>query len=431
MTIRLHRTKQPSPPDARRPLSKGEVKRVSQFVSAVVCLAITVGCNPSNQTSELNNDDSSEQSASIGSKKQMSSIQLCQGADDQFLPSKMMKGVDGRSARPGREPTWQDSSCIPWESYSFGEYVGPHRTPHVPQYRVRVNDVIEFVYLLTRERTNTPYRLSVGDVIEISSGTDPDVNQTNIRVISDGSISLSLIGRIQVDGKTIPDLQTELNVKYDEYLQEPAIVVRGIQTDTRLQDIRDAVDARAGQGGQAFETAVSPDGTVQLPLVQSVPAVGLSLAELAREVNARYREHIPGLEVTPVLTQFAPSFIYVMGEVGQAGRIQIEGPTSVMQAISQAGGWNRGANLRQVVVFRRDSNWQLMATKLDLSGALHGMRPHPSDEIWLRDSDIVLLPKMPIQRLADVVDLYFTQTLFGIFPNQNFTNSFTNFSVLF
>ena len=59
-----------------------------------------------------------------------------------------------------------------------------------------------------------------------------------------------------------------------------------------------------------------------------------------------------------------------------------------------------------------------MAIRLDLSGGLWGRRPMPSDEIWLRDSDIVLVPKMPIQRIADAIDLYSTQGLYGIFPTQ-------------
>jgi polysaccharide export outer membrane protein len=89
-----------------------------------------------------------------------------------------------------------------------------------------------------------------------------------------------------------------------------------------------------------------------------------------------------------------------------------------MQAVALAGGWNAGGNLRQIVVLRRDENWRLMALRLDLAGGLHGERPWPSDEIWLRDSDVVLVPKQPIQRLADVIDLYFTRTLYGVIPSQ-------------
>ena len=65
-----------------------------------------------------------------------------------------------------------------------------------------------------------------------------------------------------------------------------------------------------------------------------------------------------------------------------------------MQAIALAGGQNNGGNLRQIVIFRRDKNWRLMAIKLDLAGGMFGKRPLPSDEIWLRDSDIILIPKL-------------------------------------
>ena len=130
----------------------------------------------------------------------------------------------------------------------------------------------------------------------------------------------------------------------------------------------------------------------------------------------RYALQIQGLRVTPVLLNRAPRFIYIAGEVAQPGRFELTAPTSAMQAIALAGGWNNGGNLRQIVVFRRDKNWQLMAIKLNLAGGLFGKKPIPSDEIWLRDSDIVLIPKRPILRLADAVELYFSRTLYGVFP---------------
>ena len=331
---------------------------------------------------------------------------------------KFYQGVDQYSCKGiHKEALWKDAHTIPWEAFAYGEYIGPYRTPHVPEYRVRVNDQIEFVYQLTREQTSEPYRLGVGDQIEITSVTDPDLNQTDVTVLSDGSISLRLIGRVIAGKKTIVDLQTELNERYGEYFKtEPKIVVRGTKTDTALEDLRDAVDARFGTGGQGRLAVVSPDGTIQLPMLGTVPAIGLSLTELEREINMRYRALISGIEVTPVLSQRAPRFIYVLGEVETPGRVELTGPTSAMQAIALAGGWNIGGNLRQIVVFRRDYDWRLMALRLDLAGALQGQRPYPSDEIWLRDSDIVLVPKKPIQRVADIINLYFTQGFYGIFP---------------
>lgn len=346
-------------------------------------------------------------------------------------PVKHFAGVD-ENTTPGRlgEPVWRNADMIPWEAFAYGEYIGPHRHPHVAEYRLRVDDELEFVYILTRERSTEPYRFYVGDSISISSAIDESINQDEIRILGDGTISLSLIGQVRVAGKTIRDLQRELNDRYAKYFQNPSVVVQVLEGATPLRDLLNSVDARAGQGGQSRQAVVSPDGTVQLPLVGSVPAIGLTLKEVAREVNARYRNRIRGIEVTPVLTERAPRFIYVVGEVDQPGQFELTGPTSAMQALALAGGFTPGGNLRQIIVFRRDQNYKLMATKLDLAGALFGKRPHPSDEIWLRDSDIVLVPKRPILRLSEQVNLYLVQTLYAIFPQQGVAFNFDNFTSL-
>lgn len=344
---------------------------------------------------------------------------------------KMMPGVDNSTPRMrGHESRFRRGRDVPFDQFSYGGYVGPHRTPHVPEYRLRVNDQLEFVYIRTREKSLTPYQLYVGDVIEVNSASDSAINQTNLVIRSDGKTSFNLIGQVLCAGKTIEDLQRELNEKYTEYVRNPSIVVQVRQGETPLQDIVDSVDARQGQGGQSRQAVVSPDGTVQLPAIGSVPAVGLTLNEIAREVNARYRLRLGGIEVTPILLQRAPRFIYVVSEVGEAGRFELTGPTSALQAIALAQGFTPGGNLRQIIVLRRDQNWNLTATKLDLSGVLYGKRPQPSDEIWLQADDIVIIPKKPIQRLSEAVNLYLTNTLYSIFPQQGVAFNFDDFTSL-
>ena len=336
--------------------------------------------------------------------------------------TKFLCGVDQHSGSGG-EPGWQDSRLIPWENYSYGEYVGPARTPHVPAYRLRVDDQVEFVFQVTRQNLGRRYRLSAGDTIRVTSPVDEKLNEATrelgITIMPDNTIALELVGTVVAGGKTVGELTAELDMIYARfYNTKPNIVVTGITTGTRLRDFLDSVDARAGSGGQSRVVTVNPDGTIRLPLVGTVGVVGLSLDELEREINMRYAQQLQGLRVTPILTTRAPRFIYVTGEVTQPGRFELTGPTSAMQAIALAGGWNTGGNLRQVVVFRRDKDWKLMATKLDLQGGLFGKQPIPSDEIWLRDSDIVLIPKTPILRLADAIELYFSRSLYGIFPSE-------------
>jgi len=165
-----------------------------------------------------------------------------------------------------------------------------------------------------------------------------------------------------------------------------------------------------------------------MPGLGTIFANGLTLEELKFEVDARYAATIPGVDVTPVLIQRAARFVYVLGEVAQPGQFALTGPTTLMGAIAMAGGWNTGANLRQVVVFRRGDDWRLMATMLDIRGALYGRRPTPADEIWISDSDVIVVPKTPIQATDEVIEQVFTRGLYGMFPQFSFGQfNFRNF----
>ena len=377
-------------------------------------------CGSAHTVAAFQGHDSGCSSGTCGSAdvSQLSSIGYPRSSQSPG-PVKSIMGVNQHvNNRMGREPTFSDSQLVPWEMFAYGEYLGPHRTPHVPEYRLRVDDQLEIVYYLTRRQSVTPYKIFVGDIIQISSATDASINQAEIEVLSDGMVSLPLIRQVRAAGKTIDDLQEELNDLYEEFIKDPSVLVQVTQSDTPLQDLLAAVDARGGVGGQLRQATVSPDGTVQLPVVGSVPAVGLTLDELRRELNARYNDYVGGLEVTPVLTQRAQRFVYVLGQVTTPGRFELVGPTTVLQAIALAEGDLQGGNLRNIIVFRRDEAWRLTATRLDLAGAIHGRRPYPSDEIFLRDSDIVLIPRKPITRISEAVDQYLTNTLYAAVPQE-------------
>jgi polysaccharide export outer membrane protein len=308
----------------------------------------------------------------------------------------------------------------------------------VPEYRIRVDDLISFVFRLTREIQSRPYELQVGDQIRVESltadageaGADA---QDNIRrelvVQPDGTISLPLLGQVRAANMTIEGLRAHLEERYTKYYKIPSITVTPVAVNTRLQDLINAVIARQGNGGQQLESPVNPDGRIFLPGLGAVCAQGLTVEELKLEVDARYDAAIPGVDVTPVILRRAPRFVYVLGEVKQPGRFTLEGPTTLIGALSMAGGWNQGANLRQVVVFRRGDDWRLLATMLDVNGALYGRRPTPADEIWLSDSDIVVVPKTQIRVANEFINQFFTQGLYSAFPQFSIGQfNFQNFS---
>ncbi len=311
---------------------------------------------------------------------------------------------------------WQSARIIDWQAYAQGEYVGHARLPHVPEYRLRVDDELDLVYRLTRNETPNPYRLEVGDEIQVESFTDPELNRSLI-IQPDGTITLRLLGQVKATGRTVPQLRGEIEAMYSKYYKVPAITVTPLKVNTRLEDLRATVDRRYGAGGQNRLARVTPEGTISLPAIGSVMAQGLTLTELQYELNERYRQvGIEGIEVIPVLTLRAPRFVFVVGEVAVPGRYELTGPTTLLQAIAMAGSWNVGANLRQIVVFRRGDDWRLMATRVNVADALCGKTPFSPGEIWLDDSDIVIVPKGPLLVADDFIEQVFTRGIYGVFP---------------
>jgi polysaccharide export outer membrane protein len=302
----------------------------------------------------------------------------------------------------------------------------------VPTYLVRVNDQLDFVYRFTHEETAEPYRLTVGDEIMVETyPQDADSIRRGdlsrgLQIQPDGTVFLPYAGRISAAGHTIEEIRQDIQKR----LTDPntgkfnpgtvEVVVTPLKTNTNLEDLRSAVDARFGTGGQTRTATVTPEGTIQLVGIGSVPSQGLTISELETEVNARYVDIFgPGVQVSVILRQYAPRFLWVAGEVVQPGQYQINQPLTVVQAIALARGFNNGGNVREIVVFRRDDNWELMATRIDVRGVFLGKTPYPSDDIWLRDNDVVVVPKGPILRTDDFIDLVFTRGVWSVLPFQS------------
>lgn len=341
-------------------------------------------------------------------------IQLCQGLAG--CDTGARSGVEcGGGGCNCREVGWEAARLIQWQQYAQGEYVGPARTSHVAEYRLRVDDELDLVYRLTREEQPDPYKLNVGDEIRVESATDRDLDRDLI-LQPDGTITLRLLGQVRATGLTVPQLREEIEKRYLKYYKVPAITVSPLRVNSKLDDLRNTVDARFGHGGQSRTARVTPDGTISLPAVGVIQAQGLTLQELRVELREAYRREVEGMEVIPVLVTRAPRYVFILGEVAVPGRYELTGPTTVMQAIAMAQGWKVGAYLREIVVLRRNDDWQLMATKLDLRPALYGRQPCPPDEIWLSDSDVIIVPKNPILVADEFIEMVFTRGIYGVFP---------------
>ena len=327
-------------------------------------------------------------------------------------------GVGTRAKRACQ--CWRCPQKPPFQLYGPGGYVGPARPAPLYEYRLRSGDQVQLTFMIRSVRTSGSYRLVVGDELLIESEADEKLTRgtldRGLEIQPDGTITLRFIGEVHAAGRTVEQLREVLNERYTEYYPEPAIDVTPVQTGSIARQIREAISGSEGFNAQTTTQTITPEGTIRLPRIGAVPAQGLTLAELKREINLRYGAIAAGLEVEPNLEQQAPHFVYVLGDVLQPGRFEMTAPTTVMGAISMAGGYVPGANLRQVAVFRRGPNWELLSTLLDLRGALLAKDSDPVDEIWVQDGDVIVVPPTPIRLFDRFVQQVFTEGIYGIVP---------------
>ena len=326
---------------------------------------------------------------------------------------------------------WQCPYESPFSTQGPGEYAGPARTHRVPEYRLRTGDTIQLTYLVTPMKTDGAYRLAVGDELLIESVADEDLTrgtlEKGLQIQPDGTISLRLIGQIHAAGQTVEQLRSLLEESYKEFYPKPSIDVTPVNTGAAALRVREAISGAGGFDPQSVTQTITPAGEVRLPRIGSVQAQGLTLDELKQEINLRYDSAVGGLEVEPSLQSQAPHYFFVLGEVREPGRYNMDTPTTVLGAIAMAGGKTVGANLRQVVIFRRGDDWELISTLMDLRGAMLGRTSHPNDEVWVRDGDVIILPEAPIELFNNFVQQVFTEGIYGIIPlsaSYNFGDSF-------
>lgn len=323
---------------------------------------------------------------------------------------------------------WRCPQSMPFNVYGPGNYVGPARSAPVHEYRLRGGDQVQLTFLIKTVRSVGAYRLVVGDELLIESEADEKLTrgtlERGLEIQPDGTITLRFIGQIHAAGQTISQLRELLNERYEEYYPDPSIDVTPVATGNIARQIREAISGSEGFNPQQTVQTITPEGTLRLPRLGAVPAQGLTLSELKREIILRYDSMSAGLDVEVVLEQQAPHYVYVLGEVTTPGRFEIDAPTTVLGGIALGSGYVPGANLRQVVIFRRGPNWELLSTVLDLRGAIMGKDSRPMDEIWLQDGDVVIVPPSPIRLFDRFVSQVFTEGVYGIVPFTGFGFSF-------
>jgi polysaccharide export outer membrane protein len=135
---------------------------------------------------------------------------------------------------------------------------------------------------------------------------------------------------------------------------------------------------------------VRPDGKISFPLIGDIEAVGLTPIQLRDRIVVRLKEYMENPVVTVIVQQINSYVIYLMGEIVKPGKYQLKSNTTVLQALTLAGGFTQFASRNKIVIFRREYG-RTSDTKIKISydDIISGGR---FENIILKPGDTILVP---------------------------------------
>lgn len=247
-----------------------------------------------------------------------------------------------------------------------------------------------------------PYRLGVGDRLEISVFGHEDMRQ-GLEVLADGTVALPLAGVVPVTGKTVSELRGELEAKLKDYLVDPQVsldikdyksqpvnVVGEVKNpgqyylkgSTTLVDIIALAGwMTANAGGEVILTRHEPDpgkGTQRRQIV-------IRKEDL---VGSGQEHNNPLIRAGDVVTVGPKQYFYIRGEISKPGQYALEDHPTLMKAITIAQGLTQYARKKGIEVIRMVDGVQ---TKMEVD--LKAIEEHRVEDIPLLADDQILVPR--------------------------------------
>lgn len=133
---------------------------------------------------------------------------------------------------------------------------------------------------------------------------------------------------------------------------------------------------------------IRADGKLSLPLIGEVTAAGKTLVSFQNELIRLYKSQLRNSDVVVTL-ESGTAQVTVSGNVKKPAKLTFDRPTTVFQAIMEAGGVSEYGNLRKVHLTRTVNGKQLTQV-IDLRPVMSG---RSTDALYVKDGDVIYVPQ--------------------------------------
>jgi len=296
--------------------------------------------------------------------------------------------------------------------------------------------ISERAYLLTADNSMMGYVVGPGDVLQVDVYGFGDL-KTDAEVSPQGTVSLPLVGEVDVKGRDTPSLRKHLTSSYSRYIRNPRIDV-SLKTyqSNRVSVIGEV--SKPGmyplrRNGQLLTELISEAGgrsqiasnrliLLPAPRMEGLQSQGVVATAPDQNTNTGMGVEIEmdaligKLDQRPLLIPLMAGDTVVVpeagnyevdGEVVNPGSYKLASSTSVIGAVAAAGGLTYSADVKKVEVIRDIGGGKKALAAIDLEEVeLQGGK-----DIRLRAGDLVRVPSEP----GRFFEAQVVSTLNGIF----------------
>jgi polysaccharide export outer membrane protein len=144
--------------------------------------------------------------------------------------------------------------------------------------------------------------------------------------------------------------------------------------------------------GMSTSATVRPDGTITMPLIGDLQALGKTPTALKNEIKKRLADFVKtsGLELTVAVNEWHSYRFTVSGEVASPGLFSEQQYVTVSEALALAGGFSRFAKRNEMKLMRRGADGKLRTIPLVYDLLATGDRPDMN--IYMMSGDSLFVP---------------------------------------
>ena len=135
-----------------------------------------------------------------------------------------------------------------------------------------------------------------------------------------------------------------------------------------------------------FHGVIEPDGTISLPRLGVIPLAGTRFGDLERIITTEANKHFQGVDISVAIVRPRSVEVYVVGQVKRPGLTMIPAFSTMLTALTQAGGALKTGSLRNISLFRKGRLFR----RLDLYDLI--IRGHAGNDVFLEDKDVIHVP---------------------------------------